>query len=612
MTTDKGRTLFETTLSSLTNSKVVFKEIDLTWTSNSSIAGVEVTTSSRRIAIEKVEFHESLLQFIGNGLKFRAVELVKPDVSFELATKRSSQSGFFVPFQKLVITNGQILVLANGEQNYKLSDINTSFRLSQRNLQSADITLNALSGRKSGNLKAHYKLEDGTYSLSANVNKFPLAGLDELVTLFYPQHKGLLRSSIGNQVDAYIKLKIGEQSFEAISNVESEFFNASVNTNKQQNPINVNWQISPTLAAFFYPKELLKQRALFSVNINNLNIPHAGKVLDFRKSAFDLEIASEKLDFGELYFDHFSLNLVTSNLMKKLSISGPFYARCPYGKLAAHISGSIFSPFQEVGVDLDLESQQAEFTPKHLPEILFNKISLHANGKDKNNIELRLNAIAEDKADSSWLGDKLKLHANSNFVFSNSDINFKNTVIDITGDSLQAHIIGDYINNNIEITKPGVLQYTLTPEQSKNILENSQLALLSPAMLDCLIPKQVLNLDKLSTFTAIVKSMTPIKIQVDQSDPLTIEQFNSEIEAQVPVLDFSVNSMLTMQDNSTIEIIAHHMSPHKTKVDVKTVNANSQLLLPIMHKLTIPDLLIGETFFIKFPNHLQESASRKL
>ncbi len=104
-------------------------------------------------------------------------------------------------------------------------------------------------------LKAAVQPQTLTVDLEASLQNFPVKGIDQILSLVSKEYEGLLLSSVGPSINLNLQAKNSKEVFEVSLNAASQFLNAYVQTQSQNNvvtlksPAKMTFTLTPTLGA---------------------------------------------------------------------------------------------------------------------------------------------------------------------------------------------------------------------------------------------------------------------------------------------------------------------------------------------------------------------------
>jgi hypothetical protein len=217
---------------------------------------------------------------------------------------------------EIAVTEGSAQFLTPGLEPIVVSDITLDALLlpEQIKLQSSGIT----SGQ--GSFQVDLLAFPGSHQIDADLtlSSFPLRAADQVISILYPEFKGVIRETIGESFDAELKLKNLQNNIEIFFKAKSDFFSANFETTVQANTLQLS---SPALFQFQIPAASFEKLTNLSIKngvnaqlkIDQLSVPLENRA----HFAVQGTLKSEALEFSEWTVDPFTLFVGSSEMSPK-------------------------------------------------------------------------------------------------------------------------------------------------------------------------------------------------------------------------------------------------------------------------------------------------------
>ncbi len=217
---------------------------------------------------------------------------------------------------EIAVSQGSVQFLTPGLEPVVVSSIMVDALLlpKQIKLQSSGIT----SGQ--GSFQIDLLAFPGSHQIDADLtlSSFPLRAADQVVSILYPEFKGVIRETIGESFDAQLKLKNMQENLEIFFKAKSDFFSADLETTVQANTLQL---IAPALFEFQIPAASFEKLTNLSIKngvnaqikIDQLSVPLQNRAL----MSIQGTLKSEALEFNEWTIDPFTLFVGSSEMSPK-------------------------------------------------------------------------------------------------------------------------------------------------------------------------------------------------------------------------------------------------------------------------------------------------------
>lgn len=137
-------------------------------------------------------------------------------------------------------------------------------------------------------------------SIQSTISKLPVQGVDQMISVFYPEFRGLFYSAVGPSLDLQCHFQCSQGNFDLSLDAQSSLLTASIATQSTddrislKNPAAVNFNLTPTflnkILAFFPSVQgiALTQPALIKVTLSRLSFP----LDDWRQMSFQVALSA--------------------------------------------------------------------------------------------------------------------------------------------------------------------------------------------------------------------------------------------------------------------------------------------------------------------------------
>ena len=422
-----------TNLISKEDKEVEFTSLQLKWLGPQVIEGLSFTDSSLGLSghIQKITMQTELwnLFFSKKNLKKTLIsqpfielksksKLSSPEItspqsalssssigpSSKRVLKRIKKSAPFTFKGYITVEKGVIEVSLKDAEMIKFLDIEAKADIPTYSLPES-FTLSCQTFQNNAYGKAHIKTgltNDGLIEIQASAHQLPIRGIDNLISLEFPQFKGLLFQSVGATLDLKLEGLLSKTSFNLSLSANSPYLLAEIHTKKEGDlitflsPANLSLNLSPTLLENIlkltdFPPLTFQSETQLHLKIPNFSLPLKKSSPDFSHSALNgqlslsptsfiiptldktIQLISFNVNFASKdILDHLqaNLDLTLSHLEKESSvkIQGELTS-LSIGKATAHIhhfptalldKKHLYSLFLGNTLDLDVQSKWSE------------------------------------------------------------------------------------------------------------------------------------------------------------------------------------------------------------------------------------------------------------
>ncbi len=192
-------------------------------------------------------------------------------------------------------------------------ELHATFLPKQIKLQASGLTEEGLTP---GMFQINVLAFPGTDQIDASVklDQFPLRAVDQMLSLAYPEFKGLIHQTIGDHFNAEVKLKNLQEGLEFYLKAKSDYFSADVETTVQDDKVEL---ASPALFQFQIPPPSFEKLTSFSIKngihaqlkIDQLSIPLNNR----QQLLVQGTLKSEAIQLEEGILDPFTLYIGSSS-----------------------------------------------------------------------------------------------------------------------------------------------------------------------------------------------------------------------------------------------------------------------------------------------------------
>lgn len=326
LSTHFGKQALFRMLKSMTGYEIRSEELHLQWTQGQSARQVEVLDRTGRSVFRADSLTSTaslwklvLYHDVGH------LDVKTPFVVIEPPQKLASklvvqQAGFllavsFTPSLHVIgeisVSQGSAQFVTPGLETVSMKDVQIEATLlpKQIKLQSSGVTQE---GSGQGTFQVNLLAYPGSNQIDADIQltQFPLRAADQLVSILYPDLKGVIRETIGESVNAEIKLKNLSESLEIYLKANSDLFSANLETKMQNDTLEL---ASPAIIQFQMPSKSFNKLTSLSIKnavsaqlkIDQLSIPLQNR----QQLSIQGTLKSDALQFDEWTLEPFSLYL---------------------------------------------------------------------------------------------------------------------------------------------------------------------------------------------------------------------------------------------------------------------------------------------------------------
>ena len=172
-------------------------------------------------------------------------------------------------------------------------------------------------------------------SIQSTIAKLPVQGVDQMISVFYPEFRGLFYSAVGSTLDLQCNFQCSQGNFDLSLDAQSPQLTASIATQSTndlislKNPAAVNFNLTPAflnkILAFFPSVQgiTLTQPALFKVTLSRLSFP----IDDWHQMSFQAALSAPpqiglSLNGKPVDLTNLNLQCSTPKLSEQILIDG--------------------------------------------------------------------------------------------------------------------------------------------------------------------------------------------------------------------------------------------------------------------------------------------------
>lgn len=259
------------------------ENLSLHWFGPQEIKGIRYSSKGLLFTCDAIDVQSSLFSLLINP-ESSSVCITSPacqlfpeelQINSPILTSKPSQGSFTLPFpplqlsllkllhlpNNLSITQGSLQFLPKENPPILLESIDLSFSSDKINETfSLQVHAKSLSGTQTGLLSLHAKSQEkGEVLFDANISNLPLDGVDALIALISPKHRGLLVELIGPELSCQCQSAISFMSYKGEAQIQSRELEISLSFHTKSNniilrsPSIVRAQIPPRLSSLPTP-----------------------------------------------------------------------------------------------------------------------------------------------------------------------------------------------------------------------------------------------------------------------------------------------------------------------------------------------------------------------
>ncbi len=422
---------------------------------------------------------------------------------------------------------------------------------------------------------ANADTESPSVEAIATISQLPVLGIDQLLSLKYPQWKGVLVSMVGNTADVKLNLLSSAGNFDLDVLATSPLFNAQITTVSADNhislksPAKLSLKITPNSWAQLAKLELRLQRLSLTkentlkVVIDQLMAPIPQRLEDLAQSSFTATISTDapfawQFDNNPLVLDRLVMHV--NNDSEHMTVDG---------KLAVVSQGPPAQLTWDAQLNLKENTQSVSMEATALPVDLLGALS---------GVKTPLSLV---------LGPVLNTKATGNLSPQGQEwiLSVHSPLLTIEQAKLRA---GD----ELSLLEPVAFSYQVIPGLVNPVLPQNKLALAHPVTVKGMVNTLVIPWSHTSDST-MEMSVESERFDFKGKTPFAIQQIKADLLATRDRISFHVSSDLLQaellakyQKNGEIALTA------PLKIHVKVENGWLQNVSPVLLNLTEPSQLL--------------------
>jgi hypothetical protein len=311
---------------------------------------------------------------------------------------------------------------------------------------------------------SHLKAQFPTLAIQSTINQLPVRGIDQLVSLIYPEVSGLIYSFLGPTINLGCNLSSSSGNFDLRFNAISPQITAYVATQSLngtlslKSPAELDFNLTP---AFFqkitklYPSLChltLTSPALFQTTIEQFSCPVPSNIRDLLKSSFQAKLLAPPQISLMLNGKPLSLNSLNMSANSS-SLEQQFFANLTTGLETEHQLGSLAI---ESNINMLFKNDWNGTISLHGEKFPIDLISAFTTSSSLSNF---LGTVADINADIDFKTESQKLHLNWQ-----SDL-LKVPALDLS------------LGKSLTLISPSQFTFTLNPKAINGLLPQHQFQL---------------------------------------------------------------------------------------------------------------------------------------
>ncbi len=415
----------------ITGKNLSIDELSLSWTEGQSLKGLRYKEEGLEVAVAAIESDCSFWNLLFRSGNAGKTTITNPILRVDPEKKRTEKKGkTWSDFKgELIVKNGRAIA-----KNVTIDGIHINF--------------------KKGEVFSFFaegKTADGGFSLQGKegfegkgtITRLPLKGVDELVSIFYPQHRGLLLEIFGNTLDANFVSKKRGEGVDITLSVNSPLLQTSLEANydnkllKLNQPMNLTW--TPGLQLYLKSASVNPKKLLTFKGEGNFSYRKA-PLIERLEGSFSMADLKQKLVLsGQVYHFAFDKVPVTLSLLTK-------QGKIPELKLIS-LPNRLPLNFRDVGIGFDLEKKYFSLEGKAIPsgEVAF--------AVDEEALKISLKDVSSQVADA-FLKTRGQL---PDMIGPTLDLKYekRGNTIDLDVDSANLFLTGAFVQGKtLELRSP--------------------------------------------------------------------------------------------------------------------------------------------------------------
>ncbi len=331
LSTQFGKNIFFKSLKSMTGYEIRSETLKLQWMHGQSLTQVEVVDSSGKAVFTADEITSTATLWkicfyhdVGHLTVENPSVVIEPPQKF-LSKLTPQHAGFvfavtLVPSKHVLgeisVKNGSAQFVTPGLEPIFMKEIELDATLLPQQIKIVGAGVTEEKGAQ-GTFQIDLLAYPGSDQIDANLKliNFPLRAADQVVSILYPQLKGIIRDTIGESFNADVKLKNLKNDLELFVKAQSDRFSADLQTQLQgdtlvlASPATLQMELTPQ--AFEKLTSLSIQKGVATqLKIDQLSIP----LHERNKMTLQGTLKSDAIQFSNWAVDPFTLYLGNSSV----------------------------------------------------------------------------------------------------------------------------------------------------------------------------------------------------------------------------------------------------------------------------------------------------------
>ncbi|MBI5274681.1 MAG: hypothetical protein HY860_06495 [Chlamydiales bacterium] len=452
------------------------------------------------LAIHQITISDSLIDFIFHGFQFDSAIIDRPTIYLNQTIKQqssASKTSSLAPIlllHHLMVKNGSIAIQYENMVPLSIKDIEIGLDIPTTK-DALDLQLFAktsyehLSGILDIKCKTSFDytnlLETLKFQLFANMQDFPLEGIDEALSYHSKSFAHLLADHIGPVVNLKGKAtNIGSYMFDL--DVQSKYLNGKISTQQDITFGKIKGRILPTSIALFLPAKdiTLTQPVDFILNIQELKIPpDNAKIFSLNNMKITASIDTSPIMLNNVSISNMNLQAKTPSLCDKLEFSSRFDFQSSSLKSSAYAVGSCDTPFHPTGINIQIDTN-----PTIAGLFSFDHSTTSITGDSLGLLKLKEEATGSilNERIKKIAGESLSITQSADVTLSEKGLSLHNGLASIKSPFIDTSLSFDLFSNPliIHVNTPLILNAEINNDNYPSIAPSfsKQLSLIDPLL----------------------------------------------------------------------------------------------------------------------------------
>ncbi|MGE0199038.1 MAG: hypothetical protein AB7S94_09825 [Simkaniaceae bacterium] len=332
LSTDAGKRFIIGKIEKATHAKIAIEDLDLSWFGIQQVdaftlddgKGLKVTFNQ---LTSTCSFWNLLFRSGDTGetkLKSPTITIqakgpsVKPETQKRVAKEKEKLGKVWSNYSgKLIVEKGKIETLDNGRTLVSVQEVHLEFDTPKHSssytvIAQGKTEQNALSGDFNIHVKTNSWIEG-----EAQINNFPVWGLDQVLGTLNPKHAGMLLAALGDTLNLSLRVLPDQAGQSMVLTVRSPRLLVNLSTSYQNalltlvNEGRIAWTIKPLIGNVFMEKVPLKSDAQAEIWLTAASIPLKDHKLAWRELAATGNI---RFTGGRVFLEEIQQDILVSDL----------------------------------------------------------------------------------------------------------------------------------------------------------------------------------------------------------------------------------------------------------------------------------------------------------